>query len=61
MLLTGIIHAVALPLAYVLAFARELGLRGIWVNRRGETGNPSWLPYAEVPDLDGAAALLLPP
>jgi 2-haloacid dehalogenase len=37
-----------------------LGLRGIWVNRRGETGNPDWLPYAEVPDLDGAAALLLP-
>jgi 2-haloacid dehalogenase len=31
------------------------------VNRRGETGNPDWLPYAEVSDLDGAAALLLPP
>jgi FMN phosphatase YigB (HAD superfamily) len=38
----------------------ELGLRGIWVNRRGETGNPDWLPYTEVSDLDGAAALLLP-
>ena len=38
----------------------ELGLRGIWVNRRGETGNPDWLPYAEVSDLEGAAALLLP-
>jgi 2-haloacid dehalogenase len=25
-----------------------------------ETGNPDWLPYAEVPDLNGAAALLLP-
>ena len=37
-----------------------LGLRGIWVNRRGETGNPDWLPYAEVSDLEGAAALLLP-
>jgi len=39
----------------------ELGARGIWVNRRGETGNPAWLPYAEVPDLKGVAALLLPP
>lgn len=39
----------------------ELGVRGIWVNRRGETGNPAWLPYAEVPDLEGVAALLLPP
>jgi 2-haloalkanoic acid dehalogenase type II len=39
---------------------RELGLNGIWVNRRGEAGNPDWLPYTEVSDLDGAAALLLP-
>lgn len=38
----------------------EQGLRGIWVNRRGETGNPDWLPYAEVSDLGGAASLLLP-
>ena len=39
---------------------REQGLRGIWVNRRGETGNPDWLPYTEVSDLNGAGALLLP-
>lgn len=39
----------------------ELDLRAIWVNRRGENGNPAWLPYAEVPDLKGAAELLLPP
>ncbi|WP_245582544.1 haloacid dehalogenase type II [Neorhizobium lilium] len=38
----------------------ELGVRGIWVNRRGQRGNPDWLPYAEVSDLNGAAALLLP-
>ncbi|WJH38429.1 HAD-IA family hydrolase (plasmid) [Aliirhizobium terrae] len=38
----------------------ELRLRAIWVNRRGETGNPDWLPYAEVSDLDEAASLLLP-
>jgi hypothetical protein len=39
----------------------ELGLCGIWVNRRGETGNSGWLPYGEVSDLDGAAAFLLQP
>jgi 2-haloalkanoic acid dehalogenase type II len=38
----------------------ELGLRGVWVNRSGERGNPDWMPYAEVTDLSGAAALLLP-
>lgn len=38
----------------------ELGLRGIWINRRDEAGNPDWLPYTDVTDLDGAAALLLP-
>jgi 2-haloacid dehalogenase len=38
----------------------EQGVRGIWVNRRGERGNPDWLPYAEVSDLRGAAAWLLP-
>lgn len=37
----------------------ELGLRGIWVNRRGETRNSDWLPYREVSDLTGAASLLL--
>ncbi|AAL46008.1 HAD hydrolase-like protein (plasmid) [Agrobacterium fabrum] len=26
----------------------EPGLRGIWVNRQGEEGNPDWLPYAEL-------------
>lgn len=36
----------------------ELGLRGIWVNRSGEAGNPNWLPYAEVRDLNEAVALL---
>jgi 2-haloacid dehalogenase len=38
----------------------ELGLRAVWVNRNGETGNPDWLPYIEVSDLNGAASLLLP-
>lgn len=37
----------------------ELGLRSIWVNRRGERGNPEWIPGAEVSDVSSAAALLL--
>jgi len=52
---------VAMGMYWDMKARHELGLRGIWVNRRGETGNPDWLPYAEVSDLDGAAALLLPP
>jgi 2-haloacid dehalogenase len=52
---------VAMGMYWDMKACHELNLRGIWVNRRGETGNPDWLPYAEVSDLDGAAALLLPP
>lgn len=51
---------VAMGMYWDMKARHELGLRGIWVNRRGEAGNPDWLPYAEVRDLDGAAALLLP-
>ena len=51
---------VALGMYWDMKACHELGVRGIWVNRRGETGNPDWLPYAEVPDLNGAEALLLP-
>lgn len=51
---------VAMGMYWDMKARHELGLRGIWVNRRGEAGNPDWLPYAEVSDLDGAAALLLP-
>jgi 2-haloacid dehalogenase len=52
---------VAMGMYWDMKGCHELGLRGIWVNRRGERGNPDWLPYAEVSNLDGAAALLLPP
>jgi len=51
---------VAMGMYWDMKARHELGLRGIWVNRRSETGNPDWLPYAEVSDLDEAAALLLP-
>jgi 2-haloalkanoic acid dehalogenase type II len=50
---------VAMGMYWDMKACHELGLRGIWVNRRGETGNPDWLPYAEVPDLVGAAELLM--
>lgn len=52
---------VAMGMYWDMKACHELGLRGIWVNRRGETGNADWLPYAEVSDLNGAAALLLRP
>ncbi|GHD10561.1 haloacid dehalogenase type II [Tianweitania populi] len=51
---------VAMGMYWDMKARHELGLRGIWVNRRGEIGNPDWLPYAEVSDLEGAAALLFP-
>jgi len=51
---------VAMGMYWDMKACHELGLRGIWVNRRGERGNPDWLPYTEVRDLNGAAALLLP-
>jgi hypothetical protein len=34
--------------------------RPLTVNRRGEKGNPDWLPYEELPDLRGVPDLLLP-
>ena len=52
---------VAMGMYWDMKARHELDFRGIWVNRRGEVGNPDWLPYAEVQDLNGAAALLLPP
>jgi 2-haloacid dehalogenase len=51
---------VAMGMFLDMKACHDLGVRGIWVNRLGQRGNPDWLPYAEVPDLDEAAALLLP-
>ena len=39
---------VAMGIYWDMKARHELGLRGIWVNRRNEAGNPDWLPYAEV-------------
>lgn len=51
---------VAMGMFLDMKACHELGVRGIWVNRLGGRGNPDWLPYAEVSNLDEAAALLLP-
>lgn len=51
---------VAMGMYWDMKACHELGLRAIWVNRRGETGNPAWLPYTEVSNLQQAADLLLP-
>lgn len=50
---------VAMGMFWDMKACHELGIRGVWVNRRGQTGNPDWLPYEEVSDLNGAASLLL--
>jgi 2-haloalkanoic acid dehalogenase type II len=52
---------VAMGMYWDMKARHELGLRGIWVNRRNETPNPAWLPYAEVSNLKDAAELLLRP
>ena len=36
----------------------DIGIRGIWINRFGEIGNPDWLPYSELPNLDGVPNLI---
>jgi 2-haloacid dehalogenase len=51
---------VAMGMYWDMKARHELGFRGIWVNRRGETGNADWLPYAEVRNVAQAADLLLP-
>jgi 2-haloalkanoic acid dehalogenase type II len=51
---------VAMSMTLDMQACKELGIRGIWINRTGEQGNPDWLPYEELPDLSGVPALLLP-
>ena len=50
---------VAMGMYWDMKACHDLGLRGLWVSRRREIGNPDWHPYEEVTDLKGAAALLL--
>jgi 2-haloalkanoic acid dehalogenase type II len=51
---------VAMSMVLDMQACHELGIRGIWINRRGEKGNPDWLPYVELPNLAGVPDLLLP-
>jgi 2-haloalkanoic acid dehalogenase type II len=51
---------VAMGMFLDMKACHEMGVRAIWVNRLGQRGNPDWLPYAEVSDLNEASALLLP-
>ena len=52
---------VAMSMTLDMQACHELGIRGIWINRRGEKGNPDWLPYEELPNLNRLPDLLLPP
>lgn len=38
--------------------AHALGIRRVWINRRGETGDQRFGPYEELPDLAGLPSLL---
>jgi 2-haloacid dehalogenase len=38
--------------------AHALGVRRVWINRRGESGDQRFGPYGELPDLTGLPALL---
>ncbi len=51
---------VAMSMVLDMQACHALGIRGIWINRTGEKGNPNWLPYEELPDLNGVPGLLLP-
>ncbi|WP_426956217.1 haloacid dehalogenase type II [Muricoccus radiodurans] len=51
---------VAMGMFLDMKACHELGVRGIWVNRLGQAGNPDWLPYADVANLDEAVTLLMP-
>jgi len=50
---------VAMGMFLDIKACHDFGIRGIWINRRGEAGNPDWLPYTELPDLTGVPGLLM--
>jgi 2-haloacid dehalogenase len=52
-----VVH-VAQGFNYDIMPAHELGLRRIWINRRGIQGDPAYGPYHEQKDLTGVPALL---
>lgn len=52
-----VVH-IAQGFEYDIIPAYHLGLRKIWINRRGIEGDPAYGPYDEIPDLRGVPALL---
>jgi len=52
-----VVH-VAMSMELDMQACHELGMRGIWINRKGERGNPDWLPYEVLPDLRAVPELL---
>jgi 2-haloacid dehalogenase len=52
-----ILH-VAQGFAYDIVPAHRLGWERVWINRRGQTGDPAYGPYRELPDLSGLPELI---
>jgi 2-haloacid dehalogenase len=54
----GDVLHVAAGFRYDIVPAHDLGWARVWVNRRGQAGDPAYGPYRELPDLAGLPALL---
>ncbi len=54
-----VVH-VAASMRLDIQACKELGIRCIWINRRGEAGRPDYKPYEELNDLSGVPDYLLP-
>jgi 2-haloacid dehalogenase len=52
-----ILH-VAQGFAYDIMPAHDLGWNRVWINRRGQAGDPAYGPYRELPDLTGLPELI---
>lgn len=52
-----VVH-IAQGFEYDIVPASQLGLRRIWINRRGISGDPAYGHYDEIPDLTGVPKLL---
>ena len=49
---------VAQGFEYDVVAAHDLGWNRVWINRYGKTGDPTFGPYVELPDLGGLPGLL---
>jgi 2-haloalkanoic acid dehalogenase type II len=55
--MADVVH-VAAGFHHDIEAAHGLGLRRIWINRRGEAGDPAFGPYGELPDLSRLPEML---